>query len=409
MKYALIIGDGMSDRPVEELGGKTPLMVALKPNMDRLAREGQLGMVRTTPPGYTPGTEVCTVTLLGYDPKEYFTGRGPLEALGRGVELKKSEVAFRCNLVTASAADVMDDYSSGHITDAEAKDLMLMLDKRLGDEEIRFIPGVSYRHLMVWRGGSDEVKTMPPHDIMGQPFRPHLPAGRGEKRLAQLIEDSRILLDGHEVNRARRVKGLKPANMIWPWSPGRTPKFPAMGEKFGVSGGVISAVDIVRGIGVAAGLEVLKVPGMTGYYDTNYANKGEAAVKALRKSDFVFVHVEAPDEAGHDANAAEKVKAIEAIDEKVLGAVLKAQPKLGDLSILVMPDHATPIPVRTHTDDPVPFVIWRSTGAPPGGSAERFDEEAAAASSLRVEEGWKFMDLFFLPPAPAAPPPAPPA
>lgn len=399
MKYALIVGDGMSDRPVPELDGKTPLMVANTPNMDRLAREGRLGTAVTTPEGFTPGTEVATVVLLGNDPKECFTGRGPLEALGRGIELKKSEVAWRCNLVTATLADVMDDYSAGHITDAEAKELMLMLDKRLGDEEIRFIPGVSYRHLMVWRGGSDEVKTMAPHNIMGQNFRQHLPAGRGEKKLAQLIEDSRILLDGHEVNRTRRAKGLKSANMIWPWSPGRTPQMKTLKERYGVAGGVISAVDIVRGIGIAMGLEVLRVPGITGYLDTNYGNKGEAAVKALKKSDFVFVHIEAPDEAGHEGLVAEKVKAIEQIDEKVLGPLLKAQPKLGDLSILVMPDHATPLPVKTHTTDPVPFVVWRSTGAPAGGGAERYDEETAGAAQLKVAEGWKLMDEFFLPQA----------
>ncbi len=400
MKYALVVGDGMADRPVPELEGRTPLQVAKKPNMDRLAREGLLGTVNTCPKGFRPGTEVCTTVLMGYDPAQYFTGRGPLEALGRGVELRKSEVAFRCNLVTATPADVMDDYSAGHITEAEGRELMQMLDKRLGGEDIRFIPGVSYRHLMVWRGGSEEVRTVAPHDIMGQPFRPHLPAGRGEKRLAQLIEDSRVLLEGHEINRARRVKGSKAANMIWPWSPGRTPAFPSFRDRYGVGGGVISAVDIVRGIGVAAGLEVIKAPGITGYFDTNYAGKGEAAAKALRKSDFVFVHVEAPDEAGHEALAAEKVAAIERIDELVLGPVLAAAPKLGELSVMVMPDHATPLSVRTHVEDPVPFVIWRSTGSP-GGGAEAFDEEAAAAAALRLDEGWKLMDLFVIrPPAP---------
>lgn len=405
MKYVLVIGDGMSDRPVEALGGKTPLMTAVKPNMDRLAREGTLGTVNTCPKGFNPGTEVAVTVLMGYDPKTYFTGRGPLEALGRGVELKKSEIAWRCNLVTVSPADLMLDYSAGHITDSEAKELMLMLDKRLGGEEINFMPGVSYRHLMIWRGGSDEVKTFAPHDITGKPFRPHMPAGRGEKKLAQLIDDSRTLLEGHEINRARRSKGLHTANMIWPWSPGRFPKMPTIQKKYGVVGGVISAVDIVKGIGVAAGLEVIRVPGATGYFDTNYTAKGEAAVKALKKADFVVVHVEAPDEAGHEGLEGEKVKAIEQIDEKVLGAILKAQPKLGDLSIMVMPDHATPISVKGHVDDLVPFIIWRSNALVASG-VSGYDEESAKAAPLKVDEGWKLMDSFFLP-AGAAPVPAP--
>jgi len=392
----LVIGDGMSDRPVEALGGKTPLMAAVKPNMDRLAREGTLGTAITCPKGFNPGTEVAVTVLMGYDPKLFFTGRGPLEALGRGVELKKSEIAWRCNLVTVTLADLMEDYSAGHITDAEAKELILMLDKRLGGEDIKFMPGVSYRHLMIWRGGSDEVKTFPPHNIVGMPFRPHMPTGRGEKKLAQLVDDSRILLEGHEINRARRAKGLRTANMIWPWSPGRFPKMPSIREKYGLAGGVISAVDIVKGIGTAAGLEVIRVPGATGYFDTNYTAKGEAAVKALKKSDFVVVHVEAPDEAGHEALTDEKIKSIGEIDEKVLGAILKAQPKLGDLSIMVMPDHATPIAVKGHVDDPVPFVIWRSNAIIASGAAG-FDEDSAGSAPLRVEEGWKLMDSFILP------------
>ena len=407
MKYVLVIGDGMSDRPVEALGGKTPLMVAVKPNMDRLAREGTLGTANTCPQGFNPGTEIAVTVLMGYDPKIYFTGRGPLEALGRGVELKKSEIAWRCNLVTVTMADLMEDYSAGHITDAEAKELMIMLDKRLGGEEIRFIPGVSYRHLMIWRGGSDEVKTVAPHDILGQPFRPHMPAGRGEKKLAELIDDSRTLLEGHEINRARRAKGLHTANMIWPWSPGRFPKMPSIQQKYGVVGGVISAVDIVKGIGMGAGLEIIRVPGATGYFDTNYTAKGEAAVKALKKSDFVVVHVEAPDEAGHGGLTDEKVKAIGQIDEKILGAILRAQPKLGDLSILVMPDHATPISTKGHVVDPVPFIIWRSNAIVVSG-ASGYDEETAKAAPLKLDEGWKLMDSFFLPAgtAPASPPPA---
>jgi 2,3-bisphosphoglycerate-independent phosphoglycerate mutase len=391
LKYALVVGDGMSDRPVPELEGKTPLEAAKKPNMDWLASKGQVGMVRSCPEGYTPGTEICMMSLMGYDPKKYFPGRGPLEALGRGLKLKKTEVAFRCNLVTVKGNDLAD-YSAGHITDEEARELIKMLDKRLGGEEIAFHAGVSYRHLMVWKQGQQEVKSTAPHDIVGQPFVEHLPKGKGEAKLKQLIEDSRLLLEGHEINRARRAKGLNPANMIWLWSPGRLPTVPTFMDKFGVSGSVISAVDVVRGIGVLAGLGIVKVQGATGYFDTNYQGKGEAAVKALKTGDIVFVHVEAPDEAGHQGLVGEKIKAIELMDEHILGRILAARPKLGEMNILVLPDHPTPLSVRTHVADPVPFVLYRD-GKRGSGTAS-FSEESAQASSLYIEDGWRLIERF---------------
>ena len=400
MKYLLVVGDGMADRPLAELGGKTPLAAARKPNMDWLAKEGQVGTIRTCPAGHTPGTEICMMSLLGYDPKKYFPGRGPLEALGRGMKLKKSEVAFRCNLVTVKG-DTMVDYSAGHISDEEAKQLIKMLDKRLGGEEISFNPGISYRHLMIWRGGSHEVKTVAPHDIMGQPWKDHVPKGKGEAKLRLLMEDSRLLLEGHEVNRARRQKGLNPANMIWLWSPGRIPAVPTLKDRYNLSGVVISAVDVVRGIGALAGLEVIKVPGATGYFDTNYQGKGDAALKALKTMDFVFVHVEAPDEAGHQGLIDEKIKAIEKIDELILGRVLNARSKLGELSILLLPDHPTPISVRTHVADPVPFALYRS--GVPGGGAASFDEVTAQAGALQIEEGWTLLDRFIGKPKEIAP------
>lgn len=393
MKYALIVGDGMADLPVEALGGKTPLMAAPTPGMDRLAREGETGLVRTCPPGWSPGTEVCMMSVMGYDPVKYFTGRGPMEALGRGIALKKSEVAFRCNFVTVKG-DLMHDFSAGHISDAEAKALIEMLEKRLGGEEIAFHAGVSYRHLMVWRGGSGEVKTMAPHNIVGQKWKDHLPKGKGEAKLLQLMEDSRILLEGHEVNRNRRMKGLNSANMIWLWSPGKAPSGPDFMKKYGVKGGVISAVDIVRGIGVLAGLEQIKVPGATGFFDTNYQAKGAAAVKALKTSDFVLVHVEAPDEAGHLGSHEEKVKAIAAMDQHIVGPLLAAQPKLGDLSILLMPDHPTPVSLKGHSPDPVPVALWRSNA--PVTGVPTYDEEAVKSGSLHMEDGWNLLDRFFL-------------
>jgi len=395
----------MADRPVPALEGRTPLAVARKPNMDSLAREGRLGLVRTCPPEFRPGTEVCAMSLLGYDPKTHFTGRGPLEALGRGIELRKSEVAFRCNLVTVKG-DMMEDYSAGHIGDAEAKTLIQMLDKRLGGEEIKFHPGVGYRHLMVWRGGSEEVKTLAPHDIMGQPWRQFIPQGKGEKRLLQIMEDSRILLDGHEVNRARRMKGLASANMAWLWSPGRVPEVQSFREKYGVAGAVISAVDIVKGLGALVGLEIVRVPGATGYFDTNYRGKGEAAVKVLRKSDFVLVHVEAPDEAGHEGKIEEKVKAIEQIDEHVLGPLLQAREKLGGVAFLVMPDHLTPVTEKAHVADEVPVLMARP-GARPDG-LDTFTEEAASRGSIHLVEGWRLMGRFIGKPGSAAGGPAEP-
>lgn len=382
----------MSDRPVDALGGKTPLQAAVKPHMDRLAREGETGLVRTCPPGMNPGTEVCMTAVMSYDPVTSFKGRGPLEALGRGIELKKSEVAFRCNLVTVKG-DALADFSAGHISDEEAKTLIQMLDKRLGGEKMTFHAGVSYRHLMVWRGGSDEVKTTPPHNIVGQNWKEHLPKGKGEAKLLQLMQDSRILLDGHEVNRARKLKGKNPGNMIWLWSPGRPPVVKDFKEKYGVTGGVITAVDIVRGLGKLAGLELIKVPGATGYFDTNYKGKGDAAVKALKSSDFVMVHVEAPDEAGHEGNVEEKVAAIQRMDEFIVGPLLAAQPKLGDLSILLLPDHPTPIALKGHAEDPVPVALWRSNALKTGPAT--YDEESVKTGPIQLEEGWRLLDRMF--------------
>jgi 2,3-bisphosphoglycerate-independent phosphoglycerate mutase len=395
MKYALIVGDGMADLPVDALGGKTPLEAANTPNLDRLAREGRTGLVRFCPPGMTPGTEVCMMAVMSYDPREHFRGRGPVEALGRGIALKKSEVAFRCNLVTIEG-DRLVDFSAGHITSAEASALVQMLDKRLGGDEIAFHAGVGYRHLMVWRSGSADVKTVAPHDIVGQPWKGHLPKGRGETRLAQLMEDSRVLLEFHEVNVARKRKGLNPANMIWLWSPGKPPAVPTFRDKYGIgSGSVITAVDVVRGYGVLAGLEILEVKGATGYFDTDYKAKGQAAVKALGKQEFVLVHVEAPDEAGHLGSHEEKVKAIEAIDAAIVGPMLAAQPKLGDLSILVLPDHPTPVTTRAHSDGPVPVVLWRSNE--PAAGPSRYTEASAAEGPLSTDEGWTLLDRLFRP------------
>ncbi len=386
MKVAILVGDGMADYPLPELEGRTPLEVALTPNMDAIARGGTGGLVRTIPDGMPPGSDVANLSIFGYDPLRYYTGRAPLEAASVGVALGDGEVAFRCNLVTIEDG-VMVDYSAGHISTEEAKELILLLDERLGSEEVRFHPGVSYRHLLVIRGEFCGLRTTPPHDITGRPVAPYLPEGEGSEVLRELMGDSEALLRDAEVNRRRRAMGKPPATGIWPWGQGKTPRLPGLRERFGVEGGVISAVDLVRGIGVLAGLRVVDVPGATGYLDTNYEGKASYALEVLREQDFVYLHVEAPDEAGHAGGIEDKIRAIEDFDEKVVGPVWEGIGRMGG-RILVLPDHRTPIPVRTHTPEPVPFAIW------PGNVPLPEFSESAGEGGLRVEKGHELMEML---------------
>jgi 2,3-bisphosphoglycerate-independent phosphoglycerate mutase len=404
MKYLLLQADGMSDYPVPELGGRTPLEAAGTPNLDWLAAHGTLGLARTIPPGFPPGSDVGNMTILGYDPARYHTGRSPLEAASMGVELGSSDVAFRCNLVTLRGEwpnAIMEDFTAGHIASEEAAEIVRDLDRQLGGAEIEFHPGVSYRHLMVWRGGKEGMATVPPHDITDREVAPHLPKGEGAERLLELMRRSREVLRGHPVNRRRRDEGKREATSIWLWGQGRAPRLPSLVERFGITGAVISAVDIINGLGVYAGLERIRVPGATGYFDTDYRAKAEYALRALEEQDLIFIHVEAPDEAGHMGDLREKIRAIENIDEKIVGTLLSALGSRRDWRALVLCDHPTPISLKTHSSDPVPFVLFSAADRRASGRGG-FSEREAAAAGLFVEEGTRLIELLVGSPGSAA-------
>jgi 2,3-bisphosphoglycerate-independent phosphoglycerate mutase len=409
MKYVIIVGDGMADYPIDSLAGKTPLTVAKTPNMDWLARHGEVGLVKTVPDGLTPGSESANLSILGYDPARYFTGRGPIEAASLGVNLGVDDIAFRCNLVTLVSRNsevIMEDSAAGHITDAEAKEIVLDMDRQMGTREFEFYPGVSYRHLMVWRGaagqfpGLDRLELTPPHDIIGKGISPYLPvrreapAGNAEGQLIALMEQSQRLLKNHRVNVDREKRGVLPGNSIWLWGQGRSPKMTTLKERFGMEGYVIAAVDLIKGIGMLAGLNVLDVPGATGYFDTNYAGKAAYALEALKTKDFVYVHVEAPDEAGHMGDVGLKVSCIETFDEKVVGPLLRGLQSFDSYKVMLLPDHATPICLRTHSSDPIPFVIYGSAQKKPGSGADRFDEVSARQTGIFIEKGHTLIDRF---------------
>jgi 2,3-bisphosphoglycerate-independent phosphoglycerate mutase len=399
VKYVVIIGDGMADRPVRELNGKTPLQKAFTPHMDRLAREGIIGKVRTIPQGLYPGSDVANLSILGYNPLEFYTGRAPLEAASIGIQLHADDVPFRCNLVTLKydqyrKTAVMDDYSSGHITTEEAKELIQEIDTQLGTVDIHFYPGVSYRHLMVWSRGPADIECIPPHDILGKEITDYLPVGNGEDVVKKMMLRSTGILERHPVNTERIKRGEKPANSIWLWGQGKKPMLPAFKQKYFVDGALVSAVDLTRGIGISIGFEILQVPGITGYLDTNYIGKAEESLRALNRIDFVYIHVEAPDEAGHSGNYRDKIKAIEDFDALVVGTVLRGLEKFREYRVLIMPDHATPIAIRTHTDEPIPFVIFDSRLRINNGEAS-FDEKLVERDGImNFEEGYKLMDYF---------------
>jgi 2,3-bisphosphoglycerate-independent phosphoglycerate mutase len=384
MKYIVILGDGMADEPLGELGGKTPLEYAHTPHMDVIARAGRTGMLRTVPEGFEPGSDVANLSVLGYDPRIYYTGRGPLEAASMGIDLAEDEVAYRCNLVTVDGG-VMEDFSSGHISSAEGAALFASLADALAGEGVRVYPGISYRNLLVIPGGGGSATT-PPHDIVGQAIDAFLPAGGDAALLARCMAISEEVFAGHPVNERRIREGRKPATRIWPWSGGRKPSFPSFAEKYGLTGGMISAVDLLNGIARCAGMEVITVPGATGYLDTDYAAKARYAVEALKRLDFVYMHVEAPDEAGHLGSVEEKVRAIERLDE-VVGMILGAVQGV----IAVLPDHPTPIRLKTHTADPVPFaVLGRGIDA-----TSAYSEKEAQKGSFGIMDAGAFLPMIF--------------
>jgi len=399
MKYVVIIGDGMADMPIRELGGKTPLQKAYTPNMDRLAKAGRLGRVRTVPEGMHPGSDIANLSILGYNPREYYSGRAPLEAASIGIELAGDDVAYRCNLVTLKynrqrTSAIMEDYSSGHITTEEARELISEIDRTFGSEKIRFYPGVSYRHLMVWSGGSVDIECVPPHDILGKGIADYLPVGSGEDVIRQIMQESVDLLDRHPVNVNRIKNGKNPGNSVWLWGQGKRPKMPTFREKYAISGALVSAVDLTKGLGIYAGFEILEVPGITGWIDTNYKGKADATIEALKKVDFVYLHVESPDEAGHSGNYEHKIRAIEDFDKLVVGNVMEGMKEFDEYRILLLPDHPTPIALRTHTAEPVPFVMFDSRDRRDNAGAV-YDESITERNDIMVfEEGYKLMDYF---------------
>ena len=399
-KYIVLIGDGMADYPIAELGGKTPLQSARTPTLDRLARQGTLGRVNTIPPGFSPGSDVANLTVFGYDPAVYYTGRAPLEAVAMGVKLAPADVAFRCNLVTLLKEDgdtYMEDFSAGHISTEEAGRIVKDLGKELGNEEFNFYPGVSYRHLLVWRNGeaSLRLKTTPPHDITGRNISPHVPEGDGDEEILWLMNRARKILPSHPVNLERTGMGKKPGNAIWLWGQGKAPVLKPMTHRFGIRGSVISAVDLIKGIGYYAGLEIVNVPGATGYLDTNYVGKAEYALKALEDQDLVYVHVEAPDEAAHNGNLKDKIQAIEDFDRKIVAPILEGAEKFGGYRLLILPDHFTPLTIKTHSPEPVPFIVFSSEEKDnPIKAGRSFDEESAEKAGLLIEKGHELLEKF---------------
>jgi len=396
MKYAIVIPDGCADEPQDSLGGKTPLQAARKPNMDRIAREGKVGRSNNVPASLTPASDVATLSLFGCDPLECYTGRAPLEAAAMGVHLGANDWAIRCNLVFVDREE-MRDFTAGHIKPEDGRGLIESIRKELGKEGLEFHAGVSYRNLLVYRSDSSgpfsgETKTQPPHDIPDRSIADHLPHGPGSDLLRDLMNRSRAVLQNHPINRRRIERGERPATQIWLWGQGRAPRLTPFERLYGKRAAIISAVDLVRGVGALLGWKRVDVAGATGYLDTDYAAKGLAAVAALPEHDLVCVHVEAPDEASHEGRADAKVKAIEEIDRHVVGPLLETLPKFREWRILISPDHRTPLRTRAHAHGAVPFAM-AGTGIATAGLTT-YDEVAAERSAVVFERGCELMRTF---------------
>lgn len=399
MKYVVILADGMADYKVEELGSKTPLQYAKTPNFDYLAAKGEVGLVSTISQGMPPGSDTANLAVMGYNPELYYTGRSPFEAASMGIDLKDTDVTFRCNVVTLSEAEsykdrIMLDHSADEITTEEAAVLIEALKKELETDAMKLYPGISYRHLLVWDKAPSDYKLIPPHDIIGRRIEEYLPTGKDSGVILEMMEKSVAILENHPINQDRIKRGLKPANSIWIWGEGKKPLLTKFPEKYGLKGAVISAVDLIKGIGKCADLQVIEVEGATGNIHTNYTGKAKAALEALSNgNDFVYIHIEAPDECGHRNERDNKVKSIELIDEKIAGYLIQELGKQSeDYRIMVLPDHPTPLSLRTHTSDPVPFLIYDSRMIKE--NPYNFDEDGAAKSGLFFQEGYKLMDYF---------------
>ena len=400
MKYIVVLGDGMADEPIDALGGKTVLEAAHKPHMDYMAAHGELGLVRTVLDDMKPGSDVANLSVMGYDTRKCYTGRSPLEAASIGVRLKDTDVTFRANLVTLSDEEqyedkTMVDYSAREISTEEARELIGAVGEALHTDALHFHAGVSYRHLLVWDGGSVNVSLTPPHDISDRKITEYLPKGEGAEQLLELMKKSERILKEHPVNQKRIAAGKRPATSIWIWGEGTKPKLDDFYGKFGKKGSVISAVDLIKGIAICAGMESIDVEGATGNYDTNFEGKAKAALDALMGgSDFVYIHLEAPDECGHQGDVEHKVQSVEWIDEKVIGYLRKELERMNiEYKMMVLPDHPTPIRLKTHVSNPVPYLIYNS--AKPAETRRRYTEKEAEAAGRFIAEGHRLMEHFF--------------
>jgi 2,3-bisphosphoglycerate-independent phosphoglycerate mutase len=409
VKYVVLLADGMADVPIPKLNHRTPLEAAKTPNLDSLARQGEVGLVRTTPPGCQPTSEVTNLTILGYDAKKYpLLGRSPLEAASLGVQVGKDDVVFRCNLVTLkddqrgydierlSSHVVLEDPSAGHIGSEDSRELIQELNNHLATELLQFYAGVSYRHLMVWIGGKSRVACTPPYDLAGKPVAGGLPIGDGADVLRKVMESAATVLMTHPLNEERIEQGLPPANGIWIWGQGKAAVLTPFVDRFGKRGALVAAVDVMKGLALAVGFDVIHVPGATGYLDTDYEGKVDAAVRALADHDLVVVHVEAPDEASHNGDLEAKIRAIEDFDARVVGRIVAATASEPACRILALCDHVAPVFTRSHTADPVPYVLFQrgGAGAPSGGAVTEFGESAAKASGKLIGEGYRLMEYF---------------
>lgn len=397
MKYIVVLCDGMADTPVNALGGKTPMQAAYKPHMDALAKKAEVGTTTSVPEGMAPGSDVANLSIIGYDPDGCYTGRSPLEAANIGIELADTDVAMRCNLVTLSdeakyADKTMVDYCAGDIHTAQADRIIQTLQAELGGGEFDFYTGTAYRHCLVWHGGTTELgKITPPHDISGRVVGDYLPSHPAAAKLLELMKKSEAILKDHPVNAERKAAGQNPATSIWLWGHGKRPQLQNFEEMTGLKAAMISAVDLLKGIGRLSGMQVCEVEGATGYIDTNFPGKMQAALDALKGGcDYAYIHMEAPDECGHRGEAENKVKSIEMIDELVLGPLLQALPELGEFTMLICPDHPTPIAVKTHVSDPIPYLLYRSDAEVDSG-VENFTEDTARATGIYEPKAWNLI------------------
>lgn len=399
MKTLVLLCDGMADYPVKELGDKTPMGASVTPNMDKLAKKSYMGLVKTVADNMKPGSDVANLAVLGYDPQVYYSGRSPLEAGSIGIDMKPTDVSFRCNLVTLSdepeyADKTILDYCADDISTAEAKEIVKTLAEHFNNDEFQLYAGVSYRHCLIWNNGTTDVGTLtPPHDITGKPIKDYIPSHPNAKKLYDMMAESYDILKNHPVNKAREAKGLRPANSMWFWGEGTRKALMPFEEKYGLKGSMISAVDLLKGIGKFSGMNVVDVEGATGYIDTDFEGKANAAIEEFKNGqDFVYIHVEAPDECGHRHEIENKKKSIELIDEKILGPVLNALEEYDDYKVLIMPDHATPLELRTHTNDPIPFLMYHKNGEVDG--KDEFTEQTCKDTGVYIEDGHNILEKF---------------